>query len=798
MHDFTGSGATRRPGSEVVFGMTSLGNFYLGAQTTAYMYGTAITLDDVEPPTVTPAKSVVTYTPAGGSTASNLTTDWIDGGTLSFQSEVYDPGLGVRNVLLSDVTGGANSTVADKSAPVDLAQTNQGVGGAADKCSGGKDSRCPRVFNNASGSTIAVPVSEVASGSRTLRMVAHDAVGFADGDGHTVRVRDTSVRVDHTAPTVTLGGALYALRTSVDAASTTIGGLFNGVEDLEVSATDSESGVASLEVLVDGTRLDESQLYESACSADGCPNTVTHTFSMSSDEIPPGDHTITVVARDQLGSSAPIADAHTRRADFPLYVGPRFDELEEPGPSDAPDPGDSPPAVQSDCVANAIFTDPNYCKSDPATNEALRTVLQEPALDDAADSPLLFGDSGSYRQAPVGTRSAADACPLGDPVAATEDLSHDDALPRAARYGIADGKYSTGKLIFDEAPVQDLKVSRVRIAVPYDVVISGRNGTIDAQGRPSAGCLLYQRVYYYLKALAAQHRDVIVSFNHRVVPGASTLAQLPEPNPRSNEVPESHSSKISDYETAVRAFMAQFPEVREYGAWNEPNFGDQPTRADADNAHPGRTARIAGEYWGVLNGLCQQSQCVAIAGEFSDNRKVFRSDYFKAYEAGLGGVRPPVWGIHPYVSIASASYDKFIEWIERPAVQGSAVWVTETGSYLWRALTTEKGQPHQGLKYTEAGQAQHLATFFQLFTDRNAGNNHTPLIRRYYYYQWFEADQTAAVKRYADAHPGERIPNVRSDEGLSDPHTLGTSATYHLRAVYDTFKRRSTGHSDAP
>ncbi|MBJ7329700.1 MAG: DNRLRE domain-containing protein [Solirubrobacteraceae bacterium] len=105
-----------------------------------------------------------------------------------------------------------------------------------------------------------------------------------------VRTASPTVGTDVTPPTFALTGELWDDRgTSLETDSSAV----------HVTATDPNSGVKSIELKIDGTRKDFST---QACTPGGC--TLDRDYAAALATVPDGDHTVTVVATDQAGTTA--------------------------------------------------------------------------------------------------------------------------------------------------------------------------------------------------------------------------------------------------------------------------------------------------------------------------------------------------------------------------------------------------------------------------------------------------------------------------------------------------------------
>jgi YD repeat-containing protein len=92
-----------------------------------------------------------------------------------------------------------------------------------------------------------------------------------------------------------------------------------------ISATDPRSGIKKAELLVDGQRLRGDHLFERNAACDGCG--LTHTFTLRTEDLAPGDHTISISSRDFAGNDSatqswPVVVTAAGGGDLPQF---RFD-----------------------------------------------------------------------------------------------------------------------------------------------------------------------------------------------------------------------------------------------------------------------------------------------------------------------------------------------------------------------------------------------------------------------------------------------------------------------------------------
>jgi hypothetical protein len=103
-------------------------------------------------------------------------------------------------------------------------------------------------------------------------------------------------QTDDSAPQMTLSLPLWDDRNRVS--DHRLEGIYASTADLKVDATDSQSGVASIEVRVDGvSQFSPSQ----TCFVGGCPMSAVYTFP--SDDFTDGNHTVKAIVKDMGGNT---------------------------------------------------------------------------------------------------------------------------------------------------------------------------------------------------------------------------------------------------------------------------------------------------------------------------------------------------------------------------------------------------------------------------------------------------------------------------------------------------------------
>jgi Glycosyl hydrolase catalytic core len=152
-------------------------------------------------------------------------------------------------------------------------------------------------------------------------------------------------------------------------------------------------------------------------------------------------------------------------------------------------------------------------------------------------------------------------------------------------------------------------------------------------------------------------------------------------NPAANFVPN-----VSQYKTAVKAFLNDFPQIKLYTAWNEPDFSYR-TLA--------RKPALAANYFNALYGMCRG--CTILAGDVYlpatgvatiDHSVARLGPWLKAYVKGLHH-RPAGWALHDYTEIRARNTSQLRTLM---SMTSGPIWLDETGGVLRRGHWQYKNQ----------------------------------------------------------------------------------------------------------
>ena len=133
-------------------------------------------------------------------------------------------------------------------------------------------------------------------GAIDFKVKATDPLGNPDDEStaHT-SVGQFTVKLDRTPPSFT---------TTWDPLISSGQRLWEDEYKATISATDMGSGIKRAELLVDGVRLRADHLFERASACDSCG--LTHPFTLRTEDLTPGDHTISLYVEDFAGNQSSI------------------------------------------------------------------------------------------------------------------------------------------------------------------------------------------------------------------------------------------------------------------------------------------------------------------------------------------------------------------------------------------------------------------------------------------------------------------------------------------------------------
>lgn len=184
------------------------------------------------------------------------------------------------------------------------------------------------------------------------------------------------------------------------------------------------------------------------------------------------------------------------------------------------------------------------------------------------------------------------------------------ALPAGASARLLAGVSDNNPAMFSEPAFLRLHVKIARDMVPWNAAVMRNKATLRAARD-------------WIRDAKAAHVQPMISFSA-------------DPGTAGNHVPG-----VREYTHAVRAFLRDFPSVKTYTPWNEPDFVYRSLA---------RNPRLAAAYFNVLVRYCHH--CTIVAGDVYRPANDGLASWVRAYERGLHH-RPVAWALHPYDDVRS-------------------------------------------------------------------------------------------------------------------------------------------------
>jgi hypothetical protein len=187
---------------------------------------------------------------------------------------------------------------------------------------------------------------------------------------------------------------------------------------------------------------------------------------------------------------------------------------------------------------------------------------------------------------------------------------------------------------------------------------------------------------------------------------------------------------LSAYKKSFKLFRKQFPDVRDFSPWNEPNAPEQPFY---------RKPAQAAKFYNAMRAACRK--CTGLAGDVNDSKNIV--PWVNAYKKRVKHVK--VWALHNYKdsTVKRGTTRVFLRLVRGP------VWLTETGGL------TNRG----GLK----GQARAVKRVFALARANKR-------IKRVYFYQWKRVKGSHWDSAFLDAKGKRRPAYYALRNGLKKQH----------------------------
>jgi hypothetical protein len=251
------------------------------------------------------------------------------------------------------------------------------------------------------------------------------------------------------------------------------------------------------------------------------------------------------------------------------------------------------------------------------------------------------------------------------------------AVPASAG-AVTVGVSDNGAAMFSSPLFQALHIKQARVLVSWDVAVN------KARRAELAGARTW------IQGAQADGVQPLVDF--QAAPGAA-----------GNHIPS-----IREYTAAIKGFIKNFPTVKQYVPWNEPDFNYRSLS---------KNPALAAGYYNVLVQNCHG--CTIVAGDvYLDAAHL--GAWINAYKRGLR-YKPSVWALHPYNDIQGHTTSQIQTMLKYTSGQ---LWLTEISGVITR------GHWHGGILHQSAAKQAADESFLFSLPKR------FPRITRIYHYQW--------------------------------------------------------------
>lgn len=207
------------------------------------------------------------------------------------------------------------------------------------------------------------------------------------------------------------------------------------------------------------------------------------------------------------------------------------------------------------------------------------------------------------------------------------------ALPAGAAAKAAVGISDNGAGMFSSSLFNRLNITTARLVVPWNAAVLRNRSQLNAARA-------------WIRAAEAHGVQPLISFGGQ---GGAAGNYIPP---------------TSVYTAAIKAFLRNFPEIKLYTPWNEPDWVYRPKLAN--------NPRLAASYFNSLVRWCRG--CTVAAGDlYLPNPQLGR--WIRAYRRYLS-VRPKAWALHNYYDVRTHGAGQ-IRTLQ--SLTSGQIWLTEIG-----------------------------------------------------------------------------------------------------------------------
>jgi hypothetical protein len=246
---------------------------------------------------------------------------------------------------------------------------------------------------------------------------------------------------------------------------------------------------------------------------------------------------------------------------------------------------------------------------------------------------------------------------------------------------------------------------------------------------------------------------------------------------------EAHAPGVKKYRNAVEDLMKEFPAVKRWGAWNEPD--DPPNLV---------TYEMAAHYWQAAEwaAVKLKCKCTIVAGEFYEYADYADDKYAENYrrmllkydpEAWSHDPRawarhrvPSTWGFHDYedvVEVRNKNASEFQHFATGRGLGKPRIWISEAGVELHDSVKSTRLVVTHNEKLEFKRQIEAANAFLTLREAKPPHEKTPSRIERVYYYS-YEAPGQEMVKENANAF----------DSGLVEAQPSGEARPAYCYLAY--------------
>lgn len=270
-------------------------------------------------------------------------------------------------------------------------------------------------------------------------------------------------------------------------------------------------------------------------------------------------------------------------------------------------------------VAAASKSSGSYTPSSSSTSSVASVASL--ASSGAAPAAPAAASSGGASQAPATTPS-----PTYN--ATNHPTSKAKSKPKTKRLNLTVGVSDNGSYIFQTGLFLRLHVPTARLIVSWNAAVERNKTELNAAKK-------------WVHYAQVDHVTPMISFAGN-----------------GNYIPS-----VPVYTGAIKAFLHDFPQVKIYTPWNEPDWIYRPSLANNPS--------LAAGYFNTLAYWCHR--CTIVAGDVYRPTNQNLAGWVRAYSRALHA-RPKAWAIHPYDDIRAHTTSQ-IRALE--SVTSGAIWLTE-------------------------------------------------------------------------------------------------------------------------